>query len=76
MFYTHKGFEEENESLIMKSNMDGSEETVFIDKTFSYPVTLAAEEWTERLYLFEVKTQQLRGFSLMPNDRAQFDHVG
>ncbi|XP_065210715.1 low-density lipoprotein receptor-related protein 8-like [Planococcus citri] len=52
MFYTKKS-DKPNERLLMKSSMDGSRESVFIDGSFSNIVPVAVDEEFYRLYWLE-----------------------
>lgn len=62
MFYTQNIFGED-EQVIMKSNMDGSEESVLLDKNFYHLIYLAIDEQTRTVYWFEVKTKKLHSIS-------------
>ncbi|XP_065210711.1 low-density lipoprotein receptor-related protein 1B-like [Planococcus citri] len=72
MFYTHNEIGD-NEQLIMKSNMDGSNESILLDMSFHYPITLTADEWAERVYWFEIQTQLLHSVGFDGNNKQKWN---
>ncbi|XP_065208867.1 vitellogenin receptor-like [Planococcus citri] len=62
------------ERLIMRSNMDGSYETVFIDGTFSHSLRIVADESFERLYWLEAENNQVFSISLQ-EDAHKIEHT-
>lgn len=53
----------EDEQVIVKSNMDGSEESILLDMNFHHSKYLTIDEWTKTLYWFEMKKGKLHSAS-------------
>lgn len=68
MFYT-QNIDGETERLIMKSNMDGSEESVLLDVNFYYFISLAVDEWTETVYWLETFSKKLHSVSMYGSNK-------
>lgn len=63
MFYT-RNVADGVGRLIMKSNMDGSKESVLLDVNYYYFISLAIDEWTETVYWLETISKTLYSVTL------------